>query len=99
MLLAHVATADLKIPVMPRKVATLDRASLGKYLKDLGYDTTERDNGSVFVTVKEENGEDKIMDMAWSDHDTLLIRAAWNSPHTDLGDMPILNTWNQVCLL
>eukprot|EP01061_Rhynchopus_euleeides_P015213 TRINITY_DN26045_c0_g1_i1.p1 TRINITY_DN26045_c0_g1~~TRINITY_DN26045_c0_g1_i1.p1 ORF type:complete len:207 (+),score=87.44 TRINITY_DN26045_c0_g1_i1:63-623(+) len=87
--------AELKIPVMPRKVATLERSSLSRFLKDLGYDITERENGSVYIGVKDEDGGEKVMDMAWSDHDTLIVRSAWNSPHTDLGDFSILNTWNQ----
>ena len=88
---------ELKVPLMPRKISTLERGSLSRYLKELEYDVTERDNGSCYVSVKseEEGAQARIMDMVWSDHDSLVVRAAWNSPHTGLGDLPILNTWNQ----
>eukprot|EP01060_Flectonema_neradi_P017864 TRINITY_DN24708_c0_g1_i1.p1 TRINITY_DN24708_c0_g1~~TRINITY_DN24708_c0_g1_i1.p1 ORF type:complete len:197 (+),score=40.06 TRINITY_DN24708_c0_g1_i1:59-649(+) len=89
------ALADLKIPIMPRKVSTLDPALLLEIVRGLGYDATQRDNGSVYIYIEGENDEKKLLDMAWSDHDTLLLRAAWNSPHTELGDLPIINTWNQ----
>ncbi|KAJ9469829.1 hypothetical protein DIPPA_27788 [Diplonema papillatum] len=91
---AGALTAELKVPMMPRKVATLPRESLKRYLSELGHESAKcRDNGSCYVVVKD-GTTDKLMDMSWSDQDTLLIRSAWNSPHTDLGDYPIVNTWN-----
>eukprot|EP01059_Diplonema_ambulator_P024373 TRINITY_DN4030_c0_g1_i1.p1 TRINITY_DN4030_c0_g1~~TRINITY_DN4030_c0_g1_i1.p1 ORF type:complete len:183 (+),score=65.72 TRINITY_DN4030_c0_g1_i1:347-895(+) len=93
--LAVCCAGELKIPQMPRKISRLDRQALGRYLRDLGYDPTERENGSAYLTVLDDNGGKKIIDMAWSDHDTLVLRSAWNSPHTELGDLPIVNTWNQ----
>ena len=64
-------------------------------MKSLGYDATQRDNGSVYIYIAGEKEEKKLLDLAWSDHNTILLRAAWNSPHTELGDLPIINTWNQ----
>eukprot|EP01064_Diplonema_japonicum_P023258 TRINITY_DN336_c0_g1_i4.p1 TRINITY_DN336_c0_g1~~TRINITY_DN336_c0_g1_i4.p1 ORF type:complete len:205 (+),score=59.31 TRINITY_DN336_c0_g1_i4:62-616(+) len=93
--LATMVASELKIPQMPRKISRLERSSLGRFIRELAYDPTERENGSVYLTLDDDKGNKKIIDMAWSDHDTLVMRSAWNSPHTELGDMPIVNTWNQ----
>merc|ERR1719162_1735236 len=64
----------------------------------MGYFPVSRDGGAVSIAFDdaEKTGEQKNMDLAWGEDNTLALRAAWNSPHTELGDLVITNTWNKL---
>lgn len=92
------AAAELKIPTIPRMLPTYSQDDLMSYLRSLGYFPVSRDGGAVSIAFDdaEKTGEQKNMDLAWGEDNTLALRAAWNSPHTDLGDLVITNTWNKL---
>eukprot|EP01062_Namystynia_karyoxenos_P079492 TRINITY_DN8392_c0_g1_i1.p2 TRINITY_DN8392_c0_g1~~TRINITY_DN8392_c0_g1_i1.p2 ORF type:complete len:185 (+),score=86.33 TRINITY_DN8392_c0_g1_i1:116-670(+) len=97
---AALVSAELKSPTMPRMLPTLTPDDLLKELRALGYQPTARDGGAASITFtdpdNQDNNEQKSMDLAWGEDNTLALRAAWNSPHTELGDLPIVNTWNKM---
>merc|ERR1719324_94266 len=64
---------------------------LANYLQELGYES-EESGGRLVLTLTPTNPK-KIF-AEFSDQDSLKLVATWDFPQKELGDGPIVNTWN-----
>eukprot|EP01065_Artemidia_motanka_P046330 TRINITY_DN6995_c0_g1_i1.p1 TRINITY_DN6995_c0_g1~~TRINITY_DN6995_c0_g1_i1.p1 ORF type:complete len:216 (+),score=104.04 TRINITY_DN6995_c0_g1_i1:71-649(+) len=90
----HASANDLNSAVPESAKAEsewLTLPALKRLLSDIGYESEEQ-HGRLVVTLTPE--APKRIYAEFSDQDSIKLLASWNSPQKDLGDGPIVNTWN-----